>query len=496
MAVDGSEMVLSRPPTTISSLSNELILMIFEEVRLSELALEDENINARKTLPALRVVCKRFNGLATPIRYRNFTLQTERPIKKRTPQPKIVRKRVAEDVKHFTQHITVTGKINWLHVVHNNGSLPRLKSTSWNFHARSENWVEQNLSAIPASILRPGVTVSVSGTGYYRKIISLIPPEHVSKLHLGYWHPGHTWDMDAHDALDLEYNPKFKDYIIAAKNLETLNYDLGKLSPPRLAGAAPNFPSFVAGEKMPALKHLVLTGYHWLHTVKEVKSSWNFSKLETLDIIGMNHDDFFGVVDAKMFPQLRQLRLGTFACRVPGNRNRKRKQIRLHNFLRGMSQLEVLSMNAYTEDFPLDILMAMKNLKVLELTQAISFFRGGAPTPRLDMHDLEELLQYLPQLMRIHIDFKTWPGNFKRRLLDIVSQFPGLRKIEFNNQGGNMDPSEDLNTFTAMTKLPNLQRVYIHHGQYVKAGGSGLYDCGNKRWKRHTSSRWAVAGKS
>ncbi|KAH6710623.1 hypothetical protein BKA61DRAFT_694237 [Leptodontidium sp. MPI-SDFR-AT-0119] len=178
MAVDGSEMVLSRPPTTISSLSNELILMIFEEVRLSELALEDENINARKTLPALRVVCKRFNGLATPIRYRNFTLQTERPIKKRTPQPKIVRKRVAEDVKHFTQHITVTGKINWLHVLE--------------FSRRSENWVEQNLSAIPASILRPGVTVSVSGTGYYHKIISLIPPEHVSKLHLGYWHPGHT----------------------------------------------------------------------------------------------------------------------------------------------------------------------------------------------------------------------------------------------------------------------------------------------------------------
>ncbi|KAH7308816.1 hypothetical protein BKA65DRAFT_174501 [Rhexocercosporidium sp. MPI-PUGE-AT-0058] len=500
MELKDTGMSPSGPPTALFSMSNELILLIFEELRLCDLALDDDQIKdwqlaAYKTLPILRLVCKRFNKLATPIRYRNFTIHTHSQIRARRSQAKSVRKRVAEDVKRSTEHATVGGKINWHHVVRNHGSLPRLKTISWYFHAHSEDWVERNLYAIPASILRPGVTISISGTGHYHKFTSLVPPEHVSSLLLGYWHPSQPYEFEAHDAIDSEYNPKFKDYILRAKNLENLNYDLATVSS-YLGGAAPKFPAFVAGEKLPALKSLVLTGYHWLHTKEEVKTSWNFSKLEHLDITGMNHDDFFKTVDARWIPNLRELRLGTFVWRGPSILNRRGNQIRLHHFLRKMPQLEVLSMNSYTDNFPLDILMAMENLRVLEFTENVASQWEDGPPPRLNIQDLEELLQYLPQLEHLHIDFETWSGDFKRTFLDTVSQFPALKHIHVNNHGCNKDPSDEFYNTLATRKLAPAKMIFIHYGQYVNAGVSGWYNCGKRRWERFTSTLWLVAGQS
>ncbi|KAG4430842.1 hypothetical protein IFR05_013676 [Cadophora sp. M221] len=230
--------------------------------------------------------------------------------------------------------------------------------------------------------------------------------------------------------------------------------------------------------------------------MSEVKSSWDFSKLEALDITGMNHDAFFESVDAKWFPKLRDFQVGTLHCRLPSDQSRKRKQVGLHNFPRKMSQLEILSMNAYTKNFPLDILMAMENLEVLEFTEANSFPGDGASPPRLDMQDLEELLQYLPRLVRFNIDFKAWAGDFKRDFLDMVSQFPALKTIHMNNHGDNTEPSEDPETITAMKKLPNVKRVYIYQGKYVERHVAQRYDAGHKRYEGFEYLQWFATGGS
>ncbi|KAK0110156.1 hypothetical protein ONS95_002808 [Cadophora gregata] len=488
---------LTKPPSTILDLSNELIILVFEQVLLWDLDLDSDPLNAwlsapDKVLPVLRLVCKRFNRLATPIRYRHLTIQTHHQIRGRRPQSRRVRKAVAEAIKCFTEHATVVDKINWHHVVRNHASLPRLKTISWRFHAHDAGWLSRNFYPIPPSILRPGVKISIDGTGYYHDFISLIPPEHVFALHLGYWHPAPPHQMNANDAYDLEYNPRFKNYILQAKNLECLDYDLAKV-PEYYGGAAPDFPAFLPDERMPRFKRLVLTGYRWLYTREEVKSSWDFSKLEDLDITGLNNNAFFRTVDAKWFSSLCTLKLGTFLCWSPGQHGRLKKQILLHTFLRNMPQLEHLSMNTYTEDFPLDVLMAMENLRSLEFTEDITL-GGKALSPRLNMQDLEELLQYLPHLKRLHIDFETWSGDFKRILFDMISQFPALRYIDINNHGYNTDPSDDLDSLVGLESEPSAKLISLHYGQYVDSLVDPWYYCGNTRWERYTSTRWIIPG--
>ncbi|PVH71615.1 hypothetical protein DL98DRAFT_577286 [Cadophora sp. DSE1049] len=501
MEFDLPHRTLSKPQTRFIDLSNELIIFVFEHLLLWDLSLDHGDpfeawqFATDKVLPIVRLVCKRFKHLATPIRYRYFTIQTHHQIRARRPQSRRIRKAVAEDVKSFTEHATVIGKINWHHVVQNHDSLPRLKTISWKFHAYHARWLSRNLYPIPPSILRPRVTISIFGTGYYHEFISLIPPEHVSALFLGYWHPAHPHDINAHDEHDVEYNPRFKKYILGAKNLVALNYDLAKVSV-SYGGAAPLFPAFLSDEKMPALKRLVLTGYYWLHTREEVNLSWDFSKLEHLDITGMNNNAFFRTVDAKWLSSLRSLRLGTFVWRCPSNPTRLSHKILLHTFLRNMPQLEHLSMNTYTEDFPLDVLMAMENLRILEFTEEIALYGQEDLPPRLDMQDLEELLQYLPHLERLHIDFKTWSGDFKHILLDMISQFPALRYVDINNHGHNTDPSDDLDSFITLGVDPSAKLISLHYGQYVDAGVNPWYDCGNTRWERYTSTRWIIPGTS
>lgn len=380
--------------------------------------------------------------------------------------------------------------------------------TSWRYYAPQEGWIGSNLRPIPTSILRTGVTVEVSGTGYYHDVISLIPAEHVSALFLGYWHPAHPRDIDAHDAHDVEYNPRFKEYLLQAKNLVELDYDLAEVSE-TYGGAAPSFPAFLPEEKMPPLKRLVLTGYRWLHTKEEAKLSWDFSKVEHLDITGMNISSFFVSVEPKWFSNLRSLKLGTFVWRCPSNPAHLNRKLLLHTFLRSVPQLEHLSMNAYTEDFPLDILMAMEKLRLLKFTEDILFYGQPAVRPRFDMQDLEELLLYLPHLERLCIDFETWSGDvsskspqldvhvgltsqFKRKLCDTICQFPALKYIHINDHGTNTDPR--VYDFPNLDQVDSTKIVTFYSGQYVNFHVNPWYDDDNMQWDKCISAQWVVPG--
>ena len=59
-----------------------------------------------------------------------------------------------------------------------------------------------------------------------------------------------------------------------------------------------------------------------------------------------------------------------------------------------------------------------------------------------------------------------------------------------------MDPSDEVDVFEATLKYPSVKLISIHYGQYVDAGVSSIYDCGNRRWERYMSRRWIVAGNS
>lgn len=125
----------SKPGAKLLDLSNELIILVFEHLLLYDIGqIHGDPFDALpfdpyQAMPIIRAVCRRFHKLATPIRYRYFILQPPRWIRaRRRPQSRKVRKAVAEDVRRFTEHVLVQGKINWHRAVRNYASLPRLKT--------------------------------------------------------------------------------------------------------------------------------------------------------------------------------------------------------------------------------------------------------------------------------------------------------------------------------------------------------------------------------
>ncbi len=271
------------------------------------------------------------------------------------------------------------------------------------YHTWHEDYVYESIGSIHPLIFRPHVRVLLSCTGFYHGIIHVIPPEQVTSLEISYWHPYHP-ELNRHhknDARDALYNAQFKNYLLAAKNLECFDYDLTRAL---LFGvrSAPKFPRFEVGENMPAFRTLVLTGYCWIHTRSEVHSSWDFSRLENLGLRGVSIDAFVGNVDVEGFRRLRTLRIGIFVWQASF---RPRKHFLLHTCLRKLSQLEEFYVDGYTQDFPLDILIAMENLRILEFIETIAFAGKAAP-PRMNLQDLEELLPYLPRLEKLHIELR------------------------------------------------------------------------------------------
>lgn len=110
----------------------------------------------------------------------------------------------------------------------------------------------------------------------------------------------------------------------------------------------------------------------------------------------MSINSFFRNVETKWFSNLRSLKLGTIVRRCPSNPAQLNQKVFLHTFLRSVPQLEHSSINVHTQDFPLVILMAIENLRILKFTEEIVLYGQPELRLRLDMQDLEELLQYLP----------------------------------------------------------------------------------------------------
>ncbi|KAL2069332.1 hypothetical protein VTL71DRAFT_15670 [Oculimacula yallundae] len=489
MEIQHSRGASATQSTTLHSLSNELIALIFEALLQWDLPSEEDHFGdwdnlppSYINLPSVRLVCKVFDRLATPLRYRTYTLIESTEFPAIRPQPRNVREQVALNIKRYTEHVIVRGNVDWHRIVHNYQSFPRLKTISLKFFSW---WKERvigrlrNYCHVPESMLRSGVSVSISAIGDYWDLTRYVPPEYIVSLSLKMMHP--TFPENVHGARDANK------YILLAKNLKSLSYDLTQMR-----WWTPYFLTFLPEERMPALESLALISYHWKHTKNDIQSIWDFSKLQNLDIRGMNHHEFFSTVNAKWFSNLETLRLGSFDSREPSHMQRPVEQTLLHTFLRNVPQLKKLYMTSYTRDFPLDVLMAMENLEVLEFTEQVEILRGTLSYPRLAMTDLKELLQYLPHLRQLHIDLETWTGYFKQVLLDVFAPYPALRRVDINSHGNNTDPSDDFTHLLPEEPHQSATIVTLHHWRYHEKYFPWDYEGCRGDWESDRSTTWVV----
>jgi len=124
--------------TSFVDLDYDILLLIFEQINITDAAYSIKEHNpsksnthlrklpklyyyVRKTLPILRLVSSKFKAAVTPIRYRNFKLKT-------VDLENGIASFVISDAMRYTRNVVFNGHVDWDVVSTTYQSLPRLET--------------------------------------------------------------------------------------------------------------------------------------------------------------------------------------------------------------------------------------------------------------------------------------------------------------------------------------------------------------------------------
>ncbi|KAH8597693.1 hypothetical protein B0O99DRAFT_616574 [Bisporella sp. PMI_857] len=374
----------------------------------------------QKTLPVLRSVSRKLNGLATPIRYRRFM------VKMRDLEDEAGRK-VREDVSRFAEVIRVHGAADWEAISSNYSTvragnvevLPKLELIDWTLNAPGSSEAYGS-PAIPSSILRPDVRVAISILPSFSYPLPPLPALSITSLDLGV----RQWSESQGTG-----NPGLRmtiwKLLLRLGNLRVFKYNVqgGKR---RGFGNVGAFPEVEEGERYPAFRELGIPAYQWSHDAEAVKRSWDFRELKKLDIRGVPLYAFLSSVAFEDFKNLKILKISDFSWSTI-EEQREEGITLLGEFLEKLNLEELYWTGQHRKDL-FENLSGMKNLRVLEIREMIVLEGRQEVDVTLDVEKVDKLRTWCPLLEELVCDMDI-PSSTFPAYLRALAAFPRLQKI-------------------------------------------------------------------
>jgi hypothetical protein len=186
-----------------------------------------------------------------------------------------------------------------------------------------------------------------------------------------------------------------KELLLRASRLEVLDY--------QDSGLGTQF-EFNQGERLPAVRQLALKSYSWNHSAEEVQEHWDFSRLESLELIDIPIFNFLRSVRFGDFENLHTLCVEDWSPNIP-HRKSEATQLLYALIKYHIRELETLHITCRVPNFPVDaVLMHAATLKDLKLRDHAGFTQDSPVCPTIDLSSLLHLADHLVNVRNLELD--------------------------------------------------------------------------------------------
>ncbi|KAF5019089.1 hypothetical protein F66182_8929 [Fusarium sp. NRRL 66182] len=376
--MDTSLEISPLPNLSLERLSSELIALVLEQLR---------EIDSH-TLTSVRLVSKRFDAIATPIFYRYLALNERLIVQDaqwRYPN-------AFHHISRFTNHVTVRSNLE-------PGGIAGVLS-----HVRRLKSVRTQLYIDNLPLRRDMIEVDAMLDVFTESI----PAKFLTSLKLANTTP----------VLSTRLN-SLKRLLIEASRLSTLQYE------DRGQGTCFNF---LPKERMPALTDLRLRSYDWRHTAEDVRKHWDFSRIQSLELVSVPIFNFLSSVCFQDFSRLHTLHAEDYSAHLSDKREDATAGLNIlvkdH-----IKALETLNITCHTELFQMDAITAHQHsLQVLRFRDHVGFSEDDQKCPTLAPDNLLGLSQHLKRVHTLELDMDVRlcdPAAFLRA----ICAFPSIHTL-------------------------------------------------------------------
>lgn len=263
-----------------------------------------------------------------------------------------------------------------------------------------QNWLKLHIEDLP---------IDICGGDPQKLYIQSIPPDMLVSLKLGIPTPLFSTQLQA-----------LKDLLLQAQNLETLHY--------QDRGQGTHF-IFGGAERLPAFKDLRLESYDWNHDRNEVSAHWDFSRLQSLELVSMPTYPFLSSVSFPDFAHLHNLKVEDFS--LHHSYRREEATSLLHTLIKHhILSLTTLDLRVHTSLFPIDaILQHASSLQTLRLRDHTGFGDENLRCPTLSVEQLAALSRSMARLHTLEIDMDTRLVSANAFLRCLCAGFPMLHTL-------------------------------------------------------------------
>lgn len=372
---------LAEQPWSLNDLSSELLALILEHLR---------DIDPPSAATSRRL-SRRFEAVATPIVYHVLCLNesiVSTGAEARYPN-------LFRNVAAHTNHVVARSNLDPFGIKRVLDRVRRLQSVQWDYVVAEFN---SGLLWLPSDVLKSEQTrhhttkLHVQGLplrefeGHLRDTyVRAIPTDLLTTLKLASPAPPLTTRLNS-----------LKQLLLLSRRLETFHYED--------RGQGTNF-KFSPSERMPALKELVLKSYDWNHSREDVNRNWDFSRLESLDLVSVPIFNFLVSVNFSDLANLQRLHCEDYSAHQATDKRQDATR-GLHLLVKKhIRALHSLSLTCHISSFPLDgILAHASTLRSLRFRDHVGFGEEDRRCPTLWPADLETLGRQLPFVHTLEID--------------------------------------------------------------------------------------------
>ncbi|ELQ36699.1 hypothetical protein M0657_007575 [Pyricularia oryzae] len=451
-----------RTCTRLPNLASEILVLIFEHVRESSI----------RDIISVRLVCRWFDKVATPVEYQTLVL-TKRLLYFRNPE------RIYDAYANISLHTNhVFASIDEIESCHDNHravarittSIQNLLTFTWRYaRTRSSSActcpIAQLFLTTPGSHgrLRRGTRVFFENVAsrhlenHHNLYLEAIPTELLVSLKMAIPSPPLMTGING-----------LKQVLLNSRSLESFHY--------QDKGQGTRF-TFSAGERLPPLKKLRLECYDWCHSREEVLRHWDFSRIQSLELL-----------DMPVFKALRAIEafnlygLHTLVTRDSGiSDTREELSAHLAWIIRQRTRsLKKLELTVDMRHFdPASLLVHAATLEILSLRDFIGFGDESRRCPTMWLDHLSMLARELKNLHTLELDMDTLMTN-PPAFIETLARFPSLHTLTLHVQtvvhpwdevisGVDRDAEAAMHIFTALLRHKSAAAVamYSHTSQNV-----------------------------
>ncbi|KAF7546652.1 hypothetical protein G7Z17_g8291 [Cylindrodendrum hubeiense] len=189
---------------------------------------------------------------------------------------------------------------------------------------------------------------------------------------------------------------------------------------------------FQPGERLPPFTQVLLRSYDWNHSVEDVRMHWDFSQIESLELLSVPVFNFLSSISFGDLSGLHTLHVEDYSHLTD---RRQEATGGLYLLIRDhIRALEVLDITCHTEIFPLDaILTHRRSLKVLRFRDHVGFADDDEKCPTLWDGHVKQLSHHLTSVHTLELDMDFGLCDAPE-FLRAVCAFPSLHTLALHVQ--------------------------------------------------------------